>query len=217
MGKDIKDPELQEMDSILEVVPTLRGRFLEMVVLIGICMGCIKLMNKVPPYGMYLDYLLGIKFSWLHFKLSYEVLVYPLKGLALTSLILAAYIYLQQKMTKYKLTDLYLLKSEGVLLRESNSTDLVSMKDYRTSQNLLERILGITRLTIMANDVSDPEMIIKGVDNTDATKMINFLRKYAFRNYTEYRIAREKEIQRTRRKKDLDVIDDGGDDDGDGN
>jgi hypothetical protein len=75
-------------------------------------------------------------------------------------------------------------------------------------------ILGLSKLTIISNDVSDPEMTLKGVTSQDAQKIVNFLQKYAFRTYTEYRIAREKERvsksskDRNSKAKFDDVIDD---------
>lgn len=209
MKEDINDPQLQEMDSVLEVVPTLRGRIFEMVVLVGICLLMVSLIKKVPAYGMYLDNLLGFKMSLLHIKLSYEFLVYPLRAVALLSFFYAVYVFLQQKMTKYKLTDLYLEKTHGVFLRESNTTDLVSIKDQRSTRNILERLLGLEKITIMSADITDPEMTLAGITHSDAQKVKNFLQKYAFRNYTEFRIAREKESIRNRRKRDTSVIDDG--------
>lgn len=211
---DNQDPVLDAMEPILEVVPTLRGRFFEIFLSLGVAIYLIYLLKQIPPYGMWLDQLIGLKIKFLHIKLSYATLAWPLKIIASLASFYAFFVFLQQKLTKYKLTDLFIERTHGVINRASDSTDLVSIKDQRLSRTLLDRVLGISRLLIISKDVTDPEMMIKGISSSDAQKIINFLRKYAFQNYTEWRIHKEKQNEKQARKRknpDLTGFEDDGD------
>ena len=141
-----------------------------------------------------------LRISFLHIKLSYAVLAWPLKIIASIASFYAFFIFLQQKLTKYRLTDLFLERTHGVINRTSDTTDLVAIRDQKLSRNLLDRVLGISRLLIISKDVTDPEMTIKGISASDAQKIVNFLRKYAFQNYTEWRISKEKQNDRQAKK-----------------
>jgi hypothetical protein len=76
---------------------------------------------------------------------------------------------------------------------------------------------------IFSKDLTDPEMPVVGIEAQDAQQIINFLRKYAFQNYTEWRLAQERNKRRQNysRPNPLDigniVDDDDGDNNGDGN
>ena len=200
--------ELKPMDDVLEISPTLRGRISEIVILVIMSLIFLKLHKLVPVDGLSLNEILHVNFTFLSKKISATYLQTPLKVLCLGSFLYGMYVYLQQKLTVYKLTYLYLQKNSGVFYRTSDSTDLTAIRDQRKTRNIIEMALGLSRLTIVSTDVTDPEMVISGITKEDAEKIINFLRKYAFRSYTEYRISRDRDKTQKSRK-DRGFVDDG--------
>lgn len=193
------NPELLDMESVVEISPTLRGRIIELIILFGISFYLAFLLKKIPSYGMYLDTMLGFKLSFLHIKLSYNFLAWPLRVVSLLSFFYGVYIVLQQKTTKYKLTYLSLEKNAGVFNRESNPIDLVKIKDHKEFARWYERPLGLSRLKVFSSDVTDPELLIKHITKADAHKMYIFIKKFAFSNYNEMRIAERREAERRNR------------------
>lgn len=205
---------LDEIPPVLEIHPTLRARFLELVLATVVCVFFVYLLKSIPPFGTYLDKLLGLKISFLHIKISYETLAWPCRIGALLGFGYGAFVVLQQKMTVYQLNDRNIIFTRGVITRQSDSTDLVAIRDHKLTRTLHDRILGLSRLVILSKDITDPEMPIKGIKSEDAQMLINFLRKYAFQNYTEWRLSKEREKNRqnnSRRKTDeaLGFSDDG--------
>lgn len=213
------DPEsLDEIPSVLEFQPTIRARVWEMGLGVIGCLIMVYLLKQVPTYGTYLDKMLGFKMNLLHIKISYEVLAWPLRIGALASFGYMVAVVLQQKSTLYQLNDRNIVFTRGVLVRQSDSTDLVAIRDYKLTRTIHDRILGLSRLVIFSKDLTDPEMPVVGIEAKEAQMIINFLRKYAFQNYTEWRLAQErnKARQNAKRPNPLDI---GNivDDDGDGN
>lgn len=213
------DPEsLDAIPPVLEIQPTIRARIWEMGIALVVCLFMVYLIKQVPAYGTYLDKMLGFKMNLLHIKLSYELLVWPLRIGALAAFGYMTVVVLQQKSTLYQLNDRNFIFTRGVLVRESDSTDLVSIRDYKLTRTIHDRILGLSRLIIFSKDMTDPEMPVVGIEAREAQQIINFLRKYAFQNYTEWRLAQErnKRRQNAKRPNPLDigniVDDDNGDD-----
>lgn len=199
---------LNEIPPVMEVKPTLRARIWELLLFAGLAIFFAYLINLIPPYGTYLDRLLGFKMNLLHIKISYGVLAWPLRIATLGSFAYGVYIVLQQKMTTYQLNDRNIIYTRGVFVRESDSTDLVAVRDHKLISTIHDRILGLSRLIILSKDLTDPEMPIIGIEAKEAQQIINFLRKYAFQNYTEWRLAQERQRRRQNNVRRQDVIDD---------
>lgn len=187
---------LDEIPPVMEIQPAIRARLFEMILAIGACLFFVYLLKQIPLRGYYLDSLIGIKMNLLHIKINYEVLAWPCRIGALLSFGYGVWVVLQQKMTVYQLNDRNIIFTRGVINRTSDSTDLVAVRDHKLSRSLNDRILGLSKLVILSKDITDPEMPIHGIRAEDAQKMINFLRKYAFQNYTEWRLSKEREKMR---------------------
>lgn len=217
LDKGYSEDSLSEIPPVMEVQPTLRARFWELFICGAVCMFFVMTLKKVPTYGVYLDTLLGFNLKLLHIKISYGMMAWPLRIGALVSFFYGVFIVIQQKTTTYQLNDLNLIFTRGVFTRTSDSTDLVSIRDHKVKSTLHDRILGISRLKILSKDVSDPEMDINGITKQEAQSIINFLRRYAYQNYTEMRLAQEKaKMRKNRQRKNriddaLGFSDDGGD------
>lgn len=212
---------LDEIPSVMEFQPAIRARVWEMGLAIIVCCLMVYLLKQIPAYGTYLDKMLGFKMNLLHIKISYELLAWPLRLGSLISFGYMVFVVIQQKSTQYQLNDRNIIYTRGVLVRESDSTDLVSVRDYKLTRTIHDRILGLSRLVIFSKDLTDPEMPVVGIDSKEAQQIINFLRKYAFQNYTEWRLAQERTKRRQNSQKpnplDIGNVVDGDGDDGDGN
>lgn len=207
--------ELDEMVPVLEFEPTIRYRLWEILIGIIVSLYFVSLINKIPESGTFLDTMFGLKIKFLHIKISYETLAWPCRILSLTGFFYAVFIVLQQKMTQYQLNDLNLIHTHGVITRTSDSTDLVAIRDHTLKRSLSDRLLGLSRLKILSNDKTHPEFNINGITQEQAQAVVNFMRKYAYQNYTEFRLAQEKAKMRKNRSKpnnknirDLDIDDD---------
>ncbi len=205
--------DLKPMDEVLEISPTLRGRLFEIFLLVVLSLFFLKVYKMIPPDGVWLHKALGLDWNILKKKVDSAYFMWPIRFLCLSSFLLGLYVYLQQKLTIYRLTHLFLQKKHGIFLRTTDSTDLVTIKDQTMTRNILEMMLGLSTLKITASDVTHPEMIIRGITNEDASKIQNFIQKYAFRTYTEYRIARDKEARNAKRKNRDGIVGDVVDDD----
>ena len=207
--------ELEEMVPVLEFTPTIRFRIWEIFFGLFISLFFMNLMKEIPINGLFLDSIVGLKIKLLHVKISYEILAWPCRIFSLLGFFYAVFVVLQQKMTQYQLNDLNLIHTHGVITRTSDSTDLVAIRDHTLKRSLSDRLLGLSRLCIISNDKTHPEFDIKGITAEQAQSVINFMRKYAYQNYTEFRLAQEKAKMRKNKSKqnlknikDLDIDDD---------
>lgn len=195
--QDYNNAEVSELEAILEVSPTLRGRFLELLLFLTICFSAMYILKQVNPNGYILGELLGFKMAILKKQLSYNFFAYPLRVIGLLALARVVYIWLQQLTTKYRITDQYLEKRHGIFIKESNTIDLVKIDDQTERQNFLDMILFISRIIVYAKrDKTDPELHIIGITKSDATKLLNFLRKNSHSSITELRLAQERKRNR---------------------
>ena len=201
LDKGYAEDSLDEIPSVMEIQPTLRARFWEIMLAALACVFFVYVLKQIPTNGFFLDTKLGFSLNLLHIKIPYAYMAWPVRILALISFFYGVVVVLQQKTTLYQLNDLNLIYTLGILTRSSDSTDLVSIRDHKLTSTLHDRILGISRLKILSKDVTDPEMNLIGISKEEAQGIINFLRKYAYQNYTEMRLAQEKSKMRKNRKR----------------
>lgn len=99
---------------------------------------------------------------------------FPLEGwMAYAHAVLAAAIpawvfwkTLAAKLTvRYRLTTHRFFKEVGLLHRKVNELELVRVDDVSVSQNLLQRIFDVGRVTVFSNDATDPRLEIEGVEH----------------------------------------------------
>lgn len=195
-----EEDSLEQLPSAIELQPTLRDRFWEIGLSLILCMFFVYVLKQVPANGIYLDTLIGLKMKFLHIKISYLTLAWPLRILSLGSFFYGVFVVLEQRMTYYHLNDLNLIYTRGVITHQSDSTDLIDIRDHKLTRTIHDRILGLSRVKVISKDLTDPEMLIKGITAQEGQNLINFLRRYAYQNYTEMRIAQEKQKIRRNRK-----------------
>jgi uncharacterized membrane protein YdbT with pleckstrin-like domain len=65
-----------------------------------------------------------------------------------------------RRAVRYRLTPLRLEVERGVLGRRFESIDLWRVRDVVLEQNLLERLRGVGRITVLSTDQVEPELLV---------------------------------------------------------
>ncbi|MEX2027393.1 MAG: PH domain-containing protein, partial [Pirellulaceae bacterium] len=74
--------------------------------------------------------------------------------------------YLYQRLSlAYELSNQRLIHHYGILTRVTNRIEVIDIDDIKFTQNILERLLGVGTIQILSTDVSDPKLVIRGIDN----------------------------------------------------
>jgi membrane protein YdbS with pleckstrin-like domain len=95
----------------------------------------------------------------------------PAVGLAAAAIVLVlwlcliAYFLYQRISLEYELTNQRLIHHYGILTRITNRIEVIDIDDIKFTQNLIERFLGVGTIQILSTDVSDPKLVIRGIDN----------------------------------------------------
>jgi membrane protein YdbS with pleckstrin-like domain len=84
--------------------------------------------------------------------------------LVLWLFVVGYYIY-QRVSLEYELTNQRLVHHYGILTRVTNRIEVIDIDDIKFTQNLLERFLGVGTIQILSSDVSDPKLVIRGIDD----------------------------------------------------
>ena len=77
----------------------------------------------------------------------------------------ALYLLYQRLSVEYQLTTQRLFHRKGILARVTNRVEVIDIDDVQFSQNLVERFLGIGTIRILSTDLSDPKLIMIGIDD----------------------------------------------------
>ena len=80
-------------------------------------------------------------------------------------LCLACYYLYMRISLDYELTNQRLVHHYGILTRVTNRIEVIDIDDIKFTQNILERMLGVGTIQILSTDVSDPKLVIRGIDN----------------------------------------------------
>ncbi|HUE73409.1 MAG TPA: PH domain-containing protein [Pirellulaceae bacterium] len=95
----------------------------------------------------------------------------PAVGLAAGAIVLVLwiflvvyYLYLRFSLA-YELTNQRLIHHHGILTRVTNRIETIDIDDIKFTQNLIERFLGVGTIQILSSDVSDPKLVIRGIDD----------------------------------------------------
>jgi membrane protein YdbS with pleckstrin-like domain/DNA-directed RNA polymerase subunit RPC12/RpoP len=91
-------------------------------------------------------------------------------------LIILAWIWVEVKSLKYRLTTQRLFITRGLISRKVDEVELFRVKDVTLSQGVLERLLGIGTVTILSTDDGTPELRMEGI--ADPAKMKDAIREH---------------------------------------
>jgi len=107
----------------------------------------------------------------------------PLVPLA-PGLLLLLLVWIQRFSHGYRLTNQRLFIRDGWLAKNVNELELYRVEDVRVDQGILQRLLGYGTITVLAADVTTPQVRLIGISKPMAIKeMIR----------TQYRAARKRE------------------------
>jgi membrane protein YdbS with pleckstrin-like domain len=66
---------------------------------------------------------------------------------------------------EYTLTTQRLIHKRGLLRRVTDRVEVIDIDDVSYSQGPIERLLGIGTIQLLSSDVSDPQLVLRGIDN----------------------------------------------------
>ncbi len=77
----------------------------------------------------------------------------------------ALYLLYQRLGVEYQLTTQRLFHRQGILARVTNRIEVIDIDDMQFSQSFVERFLGVGTIRILSTDLSDPKLIMTGIDD----------------------------------------------------
>lgn len=93
-------------------------------------------------------------------------------GLAAFGLALAAVLWIHMELTRrstrYRITDRSIDVEHGIIARRIDTLPLWRVRDVEFQQSLGERVLGIARIYVLANDRTDPKLVLVGLTDSRA-------------------------------------------------
>ncbi len=90
------------------------------------------------------------------------------------------------KNTKYEITKNFIISKKGVINLETNTLDIVKIKDIILKRSILNRILGLSNILLYTEDITDSRFPIYGIDKNIAQSIFDFINKHATENIVEY-------------------------------
>jgi hypothetical protein len=66
---------------------------------------------------------------------------------------------------EYRLSSHRFVHKKGILRRKIDRIEVIDMDDIAFQQSLLQRMMGVGDITILSSDISDPKLVLKGIDN----------------------------------------------------
>lgn len=207
--KDPVDDNSYRQDSSLSMNLSVRSNLHKFLILGVIGFLLITAISEIPLNGIRIYDLLGkpsitkntsrFILKFLSYRIESSTLSTPLYIGLFICLLMSIYYVIEAKMTQYNINFRFLEIKKGVFNRTFDTIDLVHIKDQILERPLWFRILGLSRLIILSNDKTTPELKISAVDSKKAVLFLDFIRQNAYGNATEYWIAKDR---RRRNEKD---------------
>jgi membrane protein YdbS with pleckstrin-like domain len=88
-----------------------------------------------------------------------------LGGMALLWTALALTLAYRKMSVHYRLTNQRFFHQKGILRRQTDRIEVIDMDDITWQQGLIERMLGVGTIRITSSDRTDPELVIRGIDD----------------------------------------------------
>jgi uncharacterized membrane protein YdbT with pleckstrin-like domain len=93
-------------------------------------------------------------------------------GIAAVGLVVAAGLWIHMELTRrsthYRITDRSIDVEYGIVARRIDTLPLWRVRDVEFQQSLGERMLGIARIYVLANDRTDPKLVLVGLTDSRA-------------------------------------------------
>jgi membrane protein YdbS with pleckstrin-like domain len=84
-------------------------------------------------------------------------------SLAAVGLFWLLYLHLRRKSRRYRITDRTIDYEAGILGKRVETLQLWRVQDLDFRQSLLERMLGVATIRVLTRDVTDPEILLRGL------------------------------------------------------
>ncbi len=84
-------------------------------------------------------------------------------GLA-ASCMMVLYIFIQLRLTKYKITSRMIERERGLMVKRVDSFALARVKDLQLQQSLFERLLRIGTIRVISSDATEPDLLLEGLE-----------------------------------------------------
>lgn len=222
---DVDDSSFNQKPS-LKMNLSIRANIHKFTVLGVIIFLVLTAISSIPAQGLRIYDILGkpevskATSKWwlniLSYRISDSTMTLPLYIILGAAILMILYYIIDAKMTEYSINFRYIEIKKGVFNRTFDTIDLVLVKDQVLERPFIFRILGISRLIILSNDKSTPELKISAVDANKANSFLDFIRQNAYQNSTEYWIAKDRRRRNEKPDKGSDSrgvlnVDDGGD------
>lgn len=93
-------------------------------------------------------------------------------------LIATGWLLYQRLGTEYVLTDQRFLHTSGILTHQTRRIEVIDIDDVTTRQSLLQRMVGSGTMELLSSDVSDPLLVLSGIENVrDVAQRIDDARR----------------------------------------
>ena len=80
-------------------------------------------------------------------------------------LVLAGRLLYERLGVEFILTTQRLIHNRGILRRVSNRVETIDIDDVTFEQGFIERMLGVGTIKLLSSDISDPKLILRGIDD----------------------------------------------------
>jgi uncharacterized membrane protein YdbT with pleckstrin-like domain len=77
----------------------------------------------------------------------------------------AMYLLYERLSVDYTLTNQRLMHKTGLLRRVSNRIEVIDIDDVTYEQGIIERIFGVGTIKLLSSDVSDPKVLLRGIED----------------------------------------------------
>jgi uncharacterized membrane protein YdbT with pleckstrin-like domain len=99
-------------------------------------------------------------------------------GAAIVWIALLGVLMVRKMSIDYRLTTQRLVRKTGLLNRKTGRVEVIDIDDVSIEQSLMQRMLGVGRIKILSSDVSDPELMMLGIqDPTRVAELIDKARR----------------------------------------
>ena len=96
-------------------------------------------------------------------KLEWRIVLPGISAVALAGLIWLGVVHLLRKSIRYRISSRTLDIEAGILSKRIETLQLWRVRDLQFRQSVTQRILGIAQIEVCTKDVSDPEIVLRGL------------------------------------------------------
>jgi uncharacterized membrane protein YdbT with pleckstrin-like domain len=94
---------------------------------------------------------------------AWKIVLPAISGVALVGLIWLGVVHLLRKSIRYRISSRTLDIEAGILSKRIETLQLWRVRDLQFRQSVTQRILGIAQIEVCTKDVSDPEIVLRGL------------------------------------------------------